>query len=999
MNCPKCQTEIAAGVKFCPECGSRLGTTHGHDSDVSLGGLKTLAGEASLGQMATQIIAPEPAAGGGRKMGERYEIRQEIGRGGFAIVSLAQDCKLGREVAIKRLQPSVLEGIQGQQLLERFQREASTIAALNHRNIVLVYDSDRDAEGAYVVMEYVDGGSLRELLKNRGGKLEVSEAVEIIKSVARGLAYAHRKNLVHRDIKPANILISKEGGEAVPKIVDFGLARMGGESELSLSGVGMGTPWYMPPEQRRNAKGVNHTADLYALGKTLYELVTGEVPDTVELEKLPGWLRPIVQRCIKNNPEERYFSAEDLLKDLEKPPVESANAATPAGSPAADQCPACGTVNGEAEKFCKQCGAGLNQPCPECGREQRTAVRFCGGCGSDVPGLAKLANHVEAMRRYAQDCRHDRLLKEAALLEAIQFAARGEKGRKLLEESVSLKTTASRALASLEAELTAVETLRSSGRYDEGLIRLKAARQAGGSYGAKTDEKLENLWLALKTECAGAIEKLCAEGKVEDAIRRIEKIRQAQVGWGESAVERKLQESWNAMLESQLQGFLSEGKYEQAYAVLARLERLNGGLGKPQLELQTRLVQEWEAAFDREFGLLLATGEYQKALEKLMALSWISTAEAKTKQWSEAFAGYLKQQGASRAVKESAFLQKLLAPPATMFVSPDVRPSTDLDNKILVWLGALGWRKRLKQLQRAPLQVMFVKIVLVCFSALFLYWLAGVYLHHRALVSEAAATQRQIQESVMTATKDSPFVNSLGMKFVPVSGTEVLFGVWDVRVQDYQVYAESSTSVDREWKNPGFTQSPDHPVVKVNWNDCMAFCEWLTQKERSEGKIALDQKYRLPFDAEWSVAVGLLETSSGTPKDKDKKIRGQYPWNRSWPPQSGDGNYSPMFNVDNYEYTSPVGHFLANKFGLFDMGGNVWQWCFDLGGGQSDAHVLRGASWPTDIPDFLLSSCRLRISPVSRYNSNGFRCVLDCSSKEISKGFPALSEPYTIISK
>ena len=319
MNCPRCQAEITAHMKFCPECAYRIGTTLDISGDVTLGGMQTIAGDVSLGQMPTQMSAAQPDGGTGQKIGERYEVLTELGRGGFAVVYRAKDLKLGREVAVKRLLVSAMQGAMGKQVMERFEREAQTIAALNHRNIVMVYDNERDAEGAYVVMEHVGHGSLRELMKSRSGKLEVNEAVELIKGVARGLAYAHRKNLVHRDIKPANILLAKESGELIPKIVDFGLARMGSESELSLSGMGMGTPWYMPPEQRQNAKGVNHTADLYALGKTLYELVTGEVPDTVELEKLPEWLRPIVQRCIKNNPEERYFNAEDLLKDLDKP--------------------------------------------------------------------------------------------------------------------------------------------------------------------------------------------------------------------------------------------------------------------------------------------------------------------------------------------------------------------------------------------------------------------------------------------------------------------------------------------------------------------------------------------------------------------------------------------------------------------------------------------------------------------------------------------------------
>ena len=308
MLCPNCRREIQQGSKFCPECGSRISGISGDSASEgaqSLGDLKTMQGaesaaapELSVGAMPTMEGSPPDVSVGdlktvvgpgassshsrGQLLAERYEVLEEIGRGGFAVVFKGRDRKLGRMVAIKRLLPEKLEGSMGKQTLERFRREAEAIAQLNHRNIVAVYDHDADAEGHYIIMEYVDGGTLRSYLKDQGGKLPVPLAVELVKGIARGLGYAHRKNLVHRDIKPANVLLQKEGDEIIPKIVDFGLARLGAESDLSQSGYGMGTPWYMPPEQRRNAKGVNHTADIYALGKTLYELVTGQLPDNVD---------------------------------------------------------------------------------------------------------------------------------------------------------------------------------------------------------------------------------------------------------------------------------------------------------------------------------------------------------------------------------------------------------------------------------------------------------------------------------------------------------------------------------------------------------------------------------------------------------------------------------------------------------------------------------------------------------------------------------------------
>ena len=228
-------------------------------------------------------------------------------------------------------------------------------------------------------------------------------------------------------------------------------------------------------------------------------------------------------------------------------------------------------------------------------------------------------------------------------------------------------------------------------------------------------------------------------------------------------------------------------------------------------------------------------------------------------------------------------------------------------------------------------------------------------------------------------TTDKPFTNTLGMKFVPVPGTEVSFCIWETRVKDYAAYAAANAGVDGSWKDFGFgfKQEDTHPVVKVSWNDAQAFCAWLTKKELAEGKIKAGQKYRLPTDAEWSVAVGLGKEKGNTPKEKQIGIKDVYPWGKEWPPPKGAGNYGGSLNVDNYEYTSPAGSFAANKLGLHDMGGNVWEWCEDKYSPTSSYRVLRGASWTYYDPGSLLSSYRKSSTPDGRsIGIVGFRCVL-----------------------
>ena len=248
--------------------------------------------------------------------------------------------------------------------------------------------------------------------------------------------------------------------------------------------------------------------------------------------------------------------------------------------------------------------------------------------------------------------------------------------------------------------------------------------------------------------------------------------------------------------------------------------------------------------------------------------------------------------------------------------------------------------------------------------------------------TESRMAEKQAQatevESEKIAAEESPYENSLGMKFVPVPGTDVLFSVWDTRVRDYAAFvAAGSDNAGTGWKNPGFSQTSNDPVVNVNWEQAKAFCKWLTEKERGEGKILDKQEYRLPTDAEWSVSVGLPPEIGNTPQEKDGKVMDVYPWGKQWPPPKGAGNYDPSLGVDSYENTSPVGSFSANRFGLYDMGGNVWQWCEDDYGGGGAFRVLRGGSWwSNSYRERLLSSFRFNDNPGFRNSYYGFRCVL-----------------------
>ena len=251
------------------------------------------------------------------------------------------------------------------------------------------------------------------------------------------------------------------------------------------------------------------------------------------------------------------------------------------------------------------------------------------------------------------------------------------------------------------------------------------------------------------------------------------------------------------------------------------------------------------------------------------------------------------------------------------------------------------------------------------------------------------------------ATKDAPFVNSLGMKFVPVPivsgptvGQKVLFSVWDTRLQDYKVFAKET---GLESPKPDFEQGRTHPVVMVSWEDAQAFCAWLTERERKAGTLGANEVYRLPTDHEWSCAAGIgeREDAAKLPNEKSKKIADVFPWGTEWPPPETAGNYwseelRPLVAAGKYPFsngeltgrregfatTSPVGSFPANAYGLYDMGGNVWQWCEDWYSKDHKERVMRGASWDTGDHDTLLSSDRGSRNSGRRHPVLGFRCVL-----------------------
>ncbi len=271
-----------------------------------------------------------------RLLGGRYELDGVVGRGGMAEVYRARDLRLDRIVAVKTLREDLARD---QTFQARFRREAQSAASLNHPSIVAVYDTGEDTTPTshvpFIVMEYVDGRTIRDLLRD-DRRLLPERALEITDGVLRALDYSHRHNIVHRDIKPGNVMLNRQGEI---KVMDFGIARALSDAQATMTQTAqvIGTAQYLSPEQARGER-VDSRSDLYSVGCLLYELLTGRPPFTGDSPvaiayqhvrenpvppsrvdpELPAWADPIVLRAMAKDPGERYQTAAEMRSDIQR---------------------------------------------------------------------------------------------------------------------------------------------------------------------------------------------------------------------------------------------------------------------------------------------------------------------------------------------------------------------------------------------------------------------------------------------------------------------------------------------------------------------------------------------------------------------------------------------------------------------------------------------------------------------------------------------------------
>jgi serine/threonine protein kinase len=294
-TCIHCGQELPPEARFCFQCGKRLG----RKSDA-------------------QGSFPERLQ---RALGDQYQVRREIGRGGFGIVFAVQDLRLERRLAVKVIRPEL---VASDVIIARFRREVQIVAQLKHQNVLGISFAGEGEGLVYYAMPEIVGDTLRARLK-AGGPLSVEKALRVFGEIAEGLEHAHGKDIIHRDVKPANIMLDHDAGDRAV-LLDFGIAKglLRTDGKLSISGQVVGSPEYMSPERLAGAKVIDARSDVYSMGVVAFEMLSGRLPlrqtrnaeaqhtflDVRHLRPdVPDTFARAVERCMLPSPDERWPSA------------------------------------------------------------------------------------------------------------------------------------------------------------------------------------------------------------------------------------------------------------------------------------------------------------------------------------------------------------------------------------------------------------------------------------------------------------------------------------------------------------------------------------------------------------------------------------------------------------------------------------------------------------------------------------------------------------------
>ena len=446
------------------------------------------------------------------KLFDQYTIYSKIGNGGMGVVYLARDRRLGRFVAIKRLN-SQAQSIPS--LRQRFLHEARAVATLSHVHIVHIYALGEDEDGPFIVMEDVAGPDETDVKNeacagglvqpnppltldqyvSRHGQLSADEAVDLLLKIGRAVAYAHASGVIHRDLKPSNVLLDKSNE---PKIVDFGLARLmrKEESKLTVPGEKLLSLGYGAPEQESDASLSDERADVYGLGALLYFAITGQNPRYFREQDVPVPLRDVVVKALATDREQRWQSSvafnEALHHIQTKTRVETPTVKT------TWRCKWCDAVNPLAIKFCAECGWDGSEGCPECGAETFVGVQYCGNCGADARAYESVLLLLKKMREAIDQQRFERVASMAGRVHGFEPA--GPSGRRFLAEVVSLRDQAEKSIRRREQLKEQVPMELRAENFERAAAFIDQYRELSEDKNAFEEEKRQIPELTLKRD-------------------------------------------------------------------------------------------------------------------------------------------------------------------------------------------------------------------------------------------------------------------------------------------------------------------------------------------------------------------------------------------------------------------------------------------------------------------------------------------------------------------
>ena len=840
-------------------------------------------------------------------------------------------------------------------LCDLLRAEVRRCRQLIHPNILRVHDLSDEPQWSAVVMDPYEGQSLARLLQeNQRGFFEASEVFPWVESVLQTLRDAHGIGLLHRNLNLNDIILGEEGKVTLAK---FGMSRVIVDALRRHGAADESQLVYSSPKQL-SGELPSVADDIYSFGACLFELLTGRavfvgrgVEGRVKTERplgvmecrqqlgrsgdllYPNWEKVIVQ-CLSKDPAERPSSVDVLEERLGLRQLRAARA-TGVAARAASRPAAAKAL--EAEKA------------PERDAEKEPLRASAAEDYSDLDADASEKANFGAPRPLFSspktEVERSRQNRNALIFWLIAAGGIGAGiwfGSDALLKSFSSKPP----VVAPEPEAVVEVDKAKEGKFvppaapgtDPELTALRPGlpprpgeKTAGGA-------PIEPIPLdPPKSEASKVAGGAPAAKPASVPGSPVAAAPSAAALKGEEKVPRE--EGSPALQEARV---VLEGAQAELENASKKVDRLKA-IKNPSSSQRNALASAKKAKLAAEKKV----AEAQKLVEELSTAPVKEKEEAKPedpKEMKEA------KPGAS-------------APTVPVSPSPAEAPAP----------GAPGVKPEAGKAEAAPEK-------------------APEKAGEKPAEKLASKTEKDPEKAPEKRKTLEVGRNSIGMEFVPVG--EVMFSVYETRLKDYMTFASETGHARKAWKSPGFEQSLDHPVVRVSWNDANLFCKWLTERERKLGLLEEGEYYRLPTDQEWSLAVGLPTEEGSTPQERDRQYPDQFPWGGQWPPVPGAGNFNGQETgsdiaikgySDPFPWTAPVGSGRANAAGVFDLGGNVWEWVMDTYNKDSKTRVLRGGAYDSSLKDALMSSCRLPAQPERERDQWGFRVV---RSKDGGKAAP-----------